>query len=334
MYPIHRLNYNITRIFRDIVSADIEGDINKGLQNEIHFIDEDSHITDVARITGNRLDNTCQVSLSSAYCQFLWLICDIFLKEIDFNIIKEECLKAKIPLNEYKEYLSRYLASPQARIGIKLQLTPYPNINPDSFYDYLQRMVSLIDEKEFHQHQDKESDLAISLKDTSKPIDFEGLNNLKMDGPYEVLSNSAYCFGIAFILLHELSHFDLGHLNSADEKKEDEESADFVAFWDLYNDIDETREFSANIGIICALYSLILINPMMEEDDVHPREDKRLFSVYDIIKGDNPKYTFLVKKLFDYWGKIFGIKNYPFGLSDDENGLDQIRKFLDSNNWK
>lgn len=38
-----------------------------------------------------------------------------------------------------------------------------------------------------------------------------------------------YCFGITFILLHELSHFTLGHLHK-DEEITDETDADIAAF--------------------------------------------------------------------------------------------------------
>ena len=41
-----------------------------------------------------------------------------------------------------------------------------------------------------------------------------------------------YCFGITFILLHELSHFTLGHLHK-DEEITDETDADIAAFWEI-----------------------------------------------------------------------------------------------------
>lgn len=49
-YPIHKLDGNITAILQTIISADIPGCINKGLSNEIHFIDEGTSITDSAKI--------------------------------------------------------------------------------------------------------------------------------------------------------------------------------------------------------------------------------------------------------------------------------------------
>lgn len=68
MYPIHKIDGNITRILQKIVSADIKTNVLKGLHNEIKYIDECSHITTVAEIKGNNHD--AQVYLSSAFCQF------------------------------------------------------------------------------------------------------------------------------------------------------------------------------------------------------------------------------------------------------------------------
>lgn len=86
-YPIHTLNANITAILSKIITADIPGCINNGLSNEIRFIDECSYITCPAEIVPSGLNGECYVKLSSAYCQFLWLLCDITLKTIDCNII-------------------------------------------------------------------------------------------------------------------------------------------------------------------------------------------------------------------------------------------------------
>lgn len=45
-----------------------------------------------------------------------------------------------------------------------------------------------------------------------------------------------YCYGIAFVLLHELSHFSMGHLNKLKEENEKRE-ANKAAFRGLYGNL-------------------------------------------------------------------------------------------------
>ena len=119
--------------------------------------------------------------------------------------------------------------------------------------------------------------------------------------------NSVYCFGICFILLHELSHF---------------------SFWSIYSDISEDEGFSANCGILCALFSLLFLNPRMESDGIHPSEDDRIIAIYNIIKGDTQKYTILLVSLFTYWAKFYNIRDFPKDLQSTEEPIDKIKSFL------
>lgn len=332
MYPIHRLNRNITHIFHDIVSTDIFGDIRNGLDNEIHFIDEDCQITEVAYIAYDGIEGISRVFLSSAYCQYLWLLCDVTLKDIDLYIIKEESSKEGLDLNGFKKAVEQTLKTPIERITAMISQCNL-SVNPTRYVDYLKRVVQLLDENVYKKQRLREIDMAVSLKENDRLIDFDKINELNMDGLYEQKTNSVYCFGIAFILLHELSHFELNHL-SKKEEKEDEVNADYSAFWDIYSDIDDDRKFSANVGIICALFSLMMINHNLDEDTLHPREDTRLFAFYELMKEDNPKYTLLVKKLLDIWGTTFSVRDYPYGLPDTDGSVYQIRDFIKSDSWK
>lgn len=49
----------------------------------------------------------------------------------------------------------------------------------------------------------------------------------------------------------------------------------------------EQRLFSAYCGLICVLFSLLYLNPDKIEDGIHPREDKRIFDIYENIKDEN-----------------------------------------------
>ena len=76
------------------------------------------------------------------------------------------------------------------------------------------------------------------------------------------------------------------------------------------------------------MFSLLMINSDFSEDDSHPREDKRIFAIYDQIKEENHKYTVLLIRLFNIWAEYYKVKDYPSGLSDDERSLERIRSFL------
>lgn len=326
MYPIHKLDRNVTHTLHDIISADIVGNINKGLQNQIDFIDEDGHITNVGEIEKNAIDGTCKVKLSAAFCQFFWFLSDICLKEIDLSIIKEECRKVNADIKDYKKEVEQILQHPMHYIWLMIQ--QYPGINPQQYLDYLNRSLQLLDEKKFVAGQEHELRMAVSLWDKTKVINLKAIGNTNIDGLYEQKVNSVYCFGIAFVLLHELSHFALGHMEKLEEEKEDEINADLAAFWSIYSDINDNRRFSANIGILCMLFSLLVLNPTMQEDGVHPREDQRMFDIYDNIKGENPKYTVLLVRLFRIWATLFNISDFPQVSDDGEGSLQIIREYL------
>ena len=92
VFPIYKLNMNIINILQKCKSVNIQNLLNNGLNHQIQLIDNDSKITDVAEIKGTNC--SARIILSIAYCQYLWLICDISLKKIDYFILKEN-------LNEY-----------------------------------------------------------------------------------------------------------------------------------------------------------------------------------------------------------------------------------------
>lgn len=328
MYPIRKLDRNINHILHDIISADIEGNVNKGLQNQIDFFDEDDHISGVANIVKNPIDSTCRVMLSEAFCQFLWFICDICLKEIDLSIIKEECAKVNGTLDQYKQEVETILQNPMRYFWLFLQ--QHPNLSSVQYLDYLHRSTQLLDVNQYTDNQQHEFQMALSIQDKSQTIDLAAINKINIDGLYEQKVNSVYCFGITFILLHELSHFALGHMDKPLAECEDEINADFSAFWDIYSDINDVRRFSANIGILCMMFSLLMLNPTMTEDGIHPREDKRIFDIYDKIRDENSKYTVLLVRLFKIWADTYDSTDFPLVIDDSESSLQTIRNYFAS----
>ena len=117
-------------------------------------------------------------------------------------------------------------------------------------------------------------------------------------------------------------------MNKLVAEPDDEVNADLSAFWSIYSDINDIRRFSANIGILCIMFSLLMLNPTMAEDGIHPREDKRIFDIYDNIKDESPKYTVLLVRLFKIWADVYGVFDFPQVTDDSENSLQIIREFL------
>ncbi len=339
-YPIHKLDGNITAILQTIISADIPGCINKGLSNEIHFIEEGTSITNPAKIVPDILNGGYYVQLSVAYCQYLWLICDMALKSIDFETISYECGKRGLDLKGYKAFLEEFISLPKEMALEKLQKSGY-NINPTQYYDYLKRSLSIIDTERLKKELEMDYCLLLPLADKSKAIDIEKYYQINFDGAYEEKVNAMYCFGITFVLLHELSHFSLGHISVCESNKkkemEEEMEADIAAFWNIYSSLTGPELFSANCGLLCVLFSFIFIflnpNLSIDEKDNHPREDKRLFEIYDNIKDDNEKFTLLIIHMFKLWKDFNGIQDFPELKNGNlEDAINSIKEFLSGYN--
>ena len=331
IYPVHKLDANITAILQTIITADIPGCISKGLSNEIHFIDEYTSITCPAKIVPDKLNGGCYVQLSAAYCQYLWLVCDIALKTIDCDIILQECKKIGGNIEDYKSSVNEILQYPKEKLLNLLQMSGY-DIDLDQYYDYLKRSISIIDIEKLTNELEMDYCLLLPLTDNSKAIDIEKYYQINFDGAYEEKVNAMYCFGITFILLHELSHFTLGHLHK-DEEITDETDADIAAFWEINGSLDEQRLFSAYCGLICVLFSLLYLNPDMIEDGIHPREDKRIFDIYENIKDENIKFTLLIIHMFKLWKDLNNIQGFPdLDIDNPVEAIYHIKSFLSGPN--
>lgn len=325
-FPVIALNGNITQIIQRIPSADISENIKKGLSNEICFIDQNRPISDVAKIVKYLTDGKNQVSLSVAYCQYLWIMCSIIIREIDLSAIREGCKQSGITLEQFIKGSKQAVSLSQEQLSQQIP-SEYKGINIEQYIDNLKRNLELLDEKDFNSKQQTYIKLLSELrgKETFNLDDFSAIN---INTLYGQLINSVYCFGICFILLHEASHFSLGHLDKESADIQDEIDADYSSFWNINSDISETEKFSANCGILCALFSLLYLNSTIEPDNIHPAEDDRIFKVYDCIKEDNPKYTILLVQSFRYWADLYEINGFPTNLQNTEDSVDRIKEFL------
>ncbi len=323
-FPVLALNSNITQLIKKIPSAGILENIKEGLNNEIRFFDENCPISNVAEVVKFPTDGKSYVSLSAAYCQYLWLMCSIIIREIDLSVVMEKCKQCRITLEEFAKYSKQIVNLSQEQISKQIE---YKGINIEQYIDYLKRIPELLNTTEFCRQQKYYMQLLFELtgKGTFNLDDFPTID---IKTPYGEKINSVYCFGICFILLHEASHFSLGHMDKESCTIQDEIDADSSSFWSIYSDIPEDKRFSANCGVLCALFSLLYLNPTIESDKNHPAEDDRILSVYEYIENDNPKYTVLLVQFFIYWAKFYHIESFPTDLQNTKDSVDKIKDFL------
>lgn len=335
VFPINRLHQRVTEKLSKIITADIPGNINKGLRNELNLIDEGVSMTDYARVDKISLTGETYVTISAAFMQYVWLLTDIALKNIDLGIIQREFTKSGVDYRLYPLIVDTILTMSKEDV-IRFS-NPPAGFDIDQYLDYLRRSKPLFDVN----LQEKKINLNVSLLNrlTTKgekfvESDFDGI---ELNGEYEEAVNGAYSYAIAFAMLHELSHFALGHLDmtleeqlneTEDEKKLDETNADLNAFWAVFCDLQGRDQFTAIIGIFSLLFALLMLNPTMTEDQEHPREDQRIFYIYDQVKDEKPKYTVLLVRMFCMWARAWNVTGFPQVTDDSENSLEQIREFL------
>lgn len=328
LFPVLALNSNITQFIEKMPSTGILENIQEkeGLNNGIRFIDQDCPISDVAKIVKYPTDGKSYVSLSAAYCQYLWLMCCIILKELDSYVILKELKRCEISLEHFLEDSRRLINLPIEQISKKIP-PEYKGLDIEQYIDYLRTIPELLNKPEFDNQQKYYTKLLLELTQ-KEHFDLNDFSVIDINTKYGEKINSVYCFGICFILLHEASHYSLGHMDKESPDMQDEIEADSSSFWSIYSDIPESEKFSANCGVLCALFSLLYINPTIESDNVHPTEDERIFTVYDCIKNDDPKYTVLLVQFFVYWAKLNNIDGFPTGLQNTEKAVDEIKVFL------
>lgn len=332
-FPINKLNRNITHLMNEMITADIKKSVLDGLINEINLVDTRSSIQTNASIV-KLPDGRYKVSLSLAFCQYVWLVCSIAIKTIDYETILNICSEKNINIKKYKEYIAALTKSvfptdEEIQDEINKNYSGL-NLTVELYKDYIYRSHQLLTEVEEKPSFEKELMLIQELTSNKNEIDIAQFSQVDCRGPYEEKINSVYCYSIVFTLLHELYHLQLGHLETTSFEKDDEISADIAALATMYSDVDKVKQFSSMTGALCLLLSLLLLNPYLTPDDEHPREDIRVFKAYDFIKNDNYKYALVLRKFFCFWADTLEIANFPEETSDPVSDVETIRKFMSS----
>jgi hypothetical protein len=158
--------------------------------------------------------------------------------------------------------------------------------------------------------------------------EMEELYQSDMESEFGVHVNSMYVYAMVFNLLHEYSHHslkhDLGNRGNVDE----ENAADHSAFWCMFSDLDSAEHNTAMSGILCSLVSLIFVDTTLKDDGIHPLPVERIFSFYDIVKPDNPKYAGLLLHLFYAWAVYTHNNDMPKLEGPYDETLERIRAYM------
>lgn len=285
----------------EIAGPDIINNLKSGLHNEINLIDTKQSITNPAEIA--RLDfsnDEYGVTISAAFCQFVWFICDIVLKLTDKQILQIGANSQRIPLNRFIKSSLKELR--QQKIMPKIK----------KFYEYIENFGR----PAFNLRILEEAFLCDKLVSGSRHLAMKPFQYFLPKGKYEERVNSVYCFAISLILLHERGHYDLGHFANVRPSMFEETEADQSAFWSIYLHDARDKKFSMICGILLGFFSILMLNPNLEPDNVHPPEDKRLRDFYNLVHDDNFKYTILYETMISIWKEYREQKVKGYGLKD------------------
>ena len=330
MFPVQRLYPNITSDFKKYSSIFISDAIAKGLRNEITIVDQESSTSTYARIVAYQNDSgnyeDYEVILSAAFSQYVWIICDVLLRSADYFTMIETS-------NQFGgvEYLiednKRHLAMTDQEI-----LEKYPDFislsNIRQFKDQCRRANLLL--KNTNLIKDFEDELHLAQRLISSGniswINVDDYAHLDMNHEgYGGVVNSLCVKAHTFILLHELNHCLLNHFNdNVHPQKEKEKEADEHAFKKMYDSAPTEEKFTVGCALLAQMITTLFLSPNLKRVDSHPRADERLINVYNYIKGDNPKYTYMLVYGFNLWSKIAKKSDSPAPLNITDP------KFLDS----
>ena len=292
-FPVIRLNKAIQEAMSHVVSIGIAVGIKDGLDPYIYMIDTEggpvstvAQIDEIPAILNSQYKH--KVSVSVAYMQILWIICDIALNNNDVMAIE----------NQIEEMTPEEREQFYKELKVDTRETIY--------------LRTLLDKTEVFQRSAQKADLVETI--ASKKLSEEEMDrvySLDSESNTEIRADSMYVYGMAFCLLHEFSHHSLGHDISKDGSVEEEIEADQAAFWSMYSDLDDNEKLTAMYGILCSLVSLLFINEKLIDDGIHPLPVERIFDYYELIKDENPKYAGLLCHLFYIWAVVTRDNDMP-----------------------
>lgn len=286
-------HYPVQSLLGNITQTLMKLNIQYDLMNAINsgFKNEIKFIvTDKPVMEVAELNLSAQVKLYDNFCQFFWCLCFSSILFYDKGIIE------KLRSSDFNGSID--MTNEDSRLA----------------FSVFQAGVGLL--------KNKKNGI------TPRHVFFElpnPYNNINHE--YVGKANNVYCYGIAFILHHEFSHFEFNH--SINGSKEDEEVADSNSFWTLYSNVSDEEKITAIVGIILALCALIFIDNTMTGDETHPDGDIRVATVLENVDNDYDHYWGIACLSFKMWAFNYGFdKDFP-NVSECDTWKDYFKLLLD-----
>lgn len=284
-YSIKCLHSEVSKVFATLKDVDFKNAIDNGFINTIFETDTKGKITETSHIFNNT------VHLSMAFCQYLWIFCKIGILFSDNDIVNE-CINAMPEDERRKFYQELEFAKKNADSnteGVVEALYADSVLNRENVLHISYELVKYANEIRTNGASD-------DLRDT--------LLKYIQDPIFSIGANGAYIYALAFILLHEYSHFALGH-NQIEGPIEDELDADFSAFWDLYSEVkNEQEERTVVIGMVCSLSVIAIWQRTWQETEEHPSITERIEKLLNSV-NDKPECLLKVKHIVCYYIRIW-----------------------------
>lgn len=303
-YPIKCLHDNVSHLIASLQGVDIKTASERGFDSKVIETDTKGRITETSRIYNNT------VRLSMAFCQYLWIFCKIGIMFANNDWINEavEEMTEDERSNFFKEL---EIARKNKNLDIK---GTREALYADSVLwreNVLQTTFDLVS----YAKEIKENGASDELKDK--------LFYLIQDPIFSIGANDAYTYALAFILLHEFSHFELQH-NQVEGPKEDELEADFSAFWNLYSEVkDEQEARTVIMGMVCSLSIIAILQGTWQETEEHPSITERIEKLLSLVE-DKPEILAKVKHVICYYIRIWAFATDNADCPDFiENDLDK-----------
>lgn len=284
-YPIKCLHDNVSQLIASLKGVDVKTASENGFDSKVFETDTRGRITETSHIYNNT------VSISIAFCQYLWIFCKIGIMFSDNDLVNEavEEMTEDERLKFYKELEIARKNKDSNIKGIKDALYADSVLCRKNVLETTYELV-------IYAKEIKENGASDELKDK--------LFNYIQDPIFSIGANGAYTYALAFILLHEFSHFELEH-NRVEGPKGDELEADFSAFWNLYSEVKDDQEARTVImGMVCSLSIIAILQGTWQETEEHPSITERIEKLLTIVE-DKPENLVKVKHVICYYIRIW-----------------------------
>lgn len=284
-YPIKCLHDNVSQLIASLKGVDVKTACESGFDSKVFETDTRGRITETSHIYNNT------VSISMAFCQYLWIFCKIGIMFSDNDLVNEviEEMTEDERLNFYKELETARNNKDSDITGIREALYADSVLCRKNVLQTTYELISYAKEI-------KENGASDELKDK--------LYNVIQDPIFSIGAIGTYTYAIVFILLHEFSHFELEH-NQVEGPKEDELEADFSAFWNLYSEVkDEQEARTVIMGMVCSLSIIAILQGTWQETDEHPSITERIEKLLTIVE-EKPEILVKVKHVICYYIRIW-----------------------------